>query len=93
VHSLVRLTEAQNPFFGQLPDNLPGYRAIATPTLIVAGEQDRAIPPWMQQEITTILPRTRFERLADCGHVVYLERRPEFFALLRRFLAAKALDF
>ncbi len=33
----MRLTEAQDPFFDRLDANLPGYRAIPTPTLIVAG--------------------------------------------------------
>jgi len=92
-HCLIRLTQAQDPFFAALDDNLPGYRAIQTPTLILAGDQDRAIPPWVQHKLTDILPRTRFELVPDCGHVVYLERAQEFFGALKRFAARKALDF
>jgi 3-oxoadipate enol-lactonase len=92
-HALVRLTEAQHPFFGTLDANLPGYRAIRTPTLIMAGEHDRAIPPWVQKKLTGILPCTRYEVVADCGHVVYLERPDVFFGSLRKFVQAKTLAF
>jgi len=92
-HSLIRLTEAQNPFFESLDANLAGYRAIRTPTLIMAGEQDRAIPPWVQRKITGILPCTRFDAVPECGHVVYLERPDLFFGRLTRFVNARTLDF
>ena len=42
---------AKNPFFDGLEENLPGYRAIRTPTLIVTGSHDRAIPAWQQQKL------------------------------------------
>ena len=93
VHSLIRLTEAQNPFFGGLDERLDEYRAIATPTLIVAGEQDRCIPARVQVKMTDVIPNTRFELLEDSGHVVHLERKDEFFPLLRAFMKAKSLDF
>lgn len=92
-HCLVRLTEAQNPFFDGLDANLPAYRAIRTPTLIMAGAEDRAIPPWVQKKLCDILPRTRFELVADSGHVVYLEKPDVFFGNLKKFAKAKALDF
>lgn len=91
-HCLIRLTEAQNPFFDALEDNLPAYRAIPTPTLILAGDQDRAIPPWTQQHLTEILPNSRFELLEGCGHVVYLEQPDIFFMKLKALMAAKSLD-
>lgn len=76
-----------------LDDNLPGYRAIATPTLIMAGAQDRAIPPWVQNKLCGILPCTRYEPVEDCGHVVYLERPEVFFGNLKAFARAKRLSF
>jgi 3-oxoadipate enol-lactonase len=92
-HALVRLTEAQDPFFASLDERLAGYRAIHTPTLIMAGAEDRAIPPWVQKKLTTILPETRFELVPDCGHVVYIEKPDLFFGNLLRFAKAKALGF
>jgi 3-oxoadipate enol-lactonase len=93
VHSLVRLTEAQDPFFERLDDHLPGYRAIDAPTWIVAGEHDRAIPVWMQRKLCDVLPRARFDVLPETGHVTYLERRAEFFGGLRAFLDRGDIDF
>jgi pimeloyl-ACP methyl ester carboxylesterase len=92
-HSLVRLTEAQDPFFAALDERLPQYRAIGTPTLIMAGAEDRAIPPWVQRKLVGVLPHVRFELVEDCGHVVYIEKPDHFFGNLLRFARAKSLDF
>ncbi len=45
-HCLIRLTEAQDPFFGALEENMAGYNAIETPTVMhrrVAGPGDPAV--------------------------------------------------
>ena len=87
IHSLVRLTEAQIPFFAGLDERLGEYRAVRAPALILAGEQDRCIPLWAQATLAEVLPNSRYELLAGAGHVVYLERRDLFFPRLGRFLA------
>jgi pimeloyl-ACP methyl ester carboxylesterase len=92
LHCLVRLTQAQDPFFESLEANLPGYGAIRTPTLIMAGAEDRAIPPWVQRKITGILPNTRFLEVPDSGHVVYLEKSDVFFDNLKRLAHARTLE-
>lgn len=92
-HALIRLTEAQDPFFAALEGNLPCYRAIETPTLLMPGAEDRAIPPWVQRKIVDILPRTRWEPIPESGHVVYLERPDVFFPTLLAFTKAKSIDF
>ncbi len=89
IHSLTRLTEAQNPFFDGLDARLDEYRAVQTPTLILSGEQDRAIPLWAQAKLAEIFPNSHYELLPEAGHVVYLERRDLFFPRLLRFLAAR----
>jgi pimeloyl-ACP methyl ester carboxylesterase len=89
----VRLTEAQDPFFAALDANLPGYRAVTAPALVLAGGEDRAIPPWVQRKLSEVLPRVRFEEVAGCGHVVYLEEPDRFFGDLLRFTGAQRLDF
>lgn len=89
IHSLVRLTLAQDPFFDGLEARLPEYRAVTTPTLILAGEQDRAIPIWAQAKLAEVFLNSRFELLPEAGHVVYLERRDLFFPRLLRFLASR----
>jgi 3-oxoadipate enol-lactonase len=89
IHSLVRLTEAQNPFFDGIEERLDAYRAVTTPTLVLAGAQDRAIPLWAQAKLAEVFPHSRYEVLPEAGHVVYLERRDLFFPRLRHFLASR----
>jgi 3-oxoadipate enol-lactonase len=92
-HCLIRLTEAQDPFFAALDERMPEYRAILTPTLIMAGAEDRAIPPWVQQKLCAVLPNHRFELVAESGHCVYIEQPAVFFENLKRFARAKSLAF
>lgn len=92
-HCLIRLTEAQNPFFGSLDEHMEGYRAIETPTLMVAGSQDRAIPLWQQKKICEIIPDSRWMEIEGAGHVVYLERPDVFFPLMWAFMQARSTVF
>jgi pimeloyl-ACP methyl ester carboxylesterase len=92
-HCLIRLTEAQNRLFAALDANMPEYNAIQTPTLIMAGAEDRAIPPWVQRKLCGILPHARYELVADSGHCVYIEQPGPFFGNIKRFAAAKSIDF
>lgn len=93
IHSLIRLTEAQNPFFASLDANLDGYRAIETPTLVLPGEHDRVIPVWVQRKLLSILPNAVWQPIGGSGHVVYLEKPDAFFDHLRRFAQAKSVAY
>jgi 3-oxoadipate enol-lactonase len=93
IHCLIRLTEAQEEYFGSLDERIPGYRAVTVPTLIMPGEQDRAIPLWAQRKMLDVFPDSRWELIADAGHVVYLERPEVFFPTLKAFMRAKSTRF
>ena len=92
-HCLIRLTEAQDPFFAAVPELMPEYRAVQTPTLILAGSQDRAIPLWHQAKLLDVFPNSRMELIEGCGHVAYLENPTEFFGIMKKFMASKSVDF
>ena len=92
-HSLIRLTEAQNPFFENIDCDANAYRNIHTPTLILTGDQDRAIPMWQQVKLLAILPNSRQIIVPGSGHLTYLERPDFFWSTVKKFLAAKSLDF
>jgi pimeloyl-ACP methyl ester carboxylesterase len=92
-HCLTRLTLAQDALFAALDANLPAYRSIDVPALLIAGEQDRVIAPRVQQKICGILRRARFELVPDCGHVVYLEKPDLFFGMLKQFFSVKSAGF
>jgi 3-oxoadipate enol-lactonase len=91
VHSLIRFTEAQIPFFARLDAHMAGFRAIETPTLVLAGDQDRVILPEVQRKIADILPNSRFVLIENSGHVLYLEQKEIFFGLLKRLCRAKSI--
>jgi pimeloyl-ACP methyl ester carboxylesterase len=93
IHCLVRLTEAQEEYFGEIDNRMREYRAVTTPTLIMPGEQDRAIPLWAQKKMLDIFPNSRWLMILECGHVAYLERPDVFFPTLRAFMKAKSTRF
>ena len=93
IHSLIRLTEAQEEYFGALDTRMPEYRAVTTPTLLMPGEQDRAIPLWAQRKMLDVFPDSRWLPLPECGHVAYLEQPALFFGNLKAFMRAKSLNF
>lgn len=92
-HCLIRLTEAQNPYFAATDENPMLYSAIKAPMLILAGEEDRTIPIWVQRKIPSIVPDTRFIPLPECGHLTYLEQPDLFWSNLRAFMRAKKTDY
>lgn len=89
-YCLIRLTEAQDPFFAHIDAHPDAYTDIQTPTLLLTGEQDRAIPPWQQRKLLDILPNSRQIMIPECGHLTYLERPDIFWPTVRDFLAAKS---
>ncbi len=92
-YCLIRLTEAQDPFFELIDRDPDAYRHIHTPTLIFTGEQDRAIPPWQQAKLLDILPNCRQVLLPECGHMTYMERPDIFWPTIKKFLEAKSVDY
>jgi 3-oxoadipate enol-lactonase len=93
IHCLIRLTEAQEEYFGEIDRRLPEYRAVTAPTLIMPGAQDRVVPLWAQKRLLEIFPNSRWLEIPDAGHVVYLERPAAFFGNLTAFMRAKSIDF
>ena len=92
-YCLIRLTEAQDPFFENIDNNPDTYRDVMTPTLILTGEQDRAIPPWQQDKLVEILHNSRQIMLPECGHMTYMERPDLFWRILREFFKTKSVNF
>lgn len=92
-YCLVRLTEAQNPFFENIDNDPDAYRNIKTPTLILTGACDRAIPPWQQEKMISILPNSRQIFLPGSGHMTYMESPEIFWPTVKKFFSLKSLDF
>ena len=89
-YCLIRLTEAQNPFFARIDGDPDLYHGITTPTLILTGDQDRAIPPWQQAKLLDILPNAHQIILPGSGHMTYMERPDIFWPAVRAFFKERS---
>ena len=67
-----------------LRDALP---AIATPTLVIAGEHDRITPARAGRELAARLPAARFVEIPKAGHAPFLSHGEDVLRHVRQFLA------
>ncbi len=68
------------------PDSRPNLAAIACPTLIICGRQDRLTPPPLSEEMAAAIPGARLVLLDECGHYTPMERPSATTALLQQWL-------
>ena len=64
--------------------------SIARPTLVLVGDADKICPAASAEELAGALGDARFERVADGGHALHLERADEVNAAIERFVAEQA---
>jgi len=60
--------------------------AIATPTLVLVGDEDLATPVDLVRDTAARIPGARFEIIAACGHIPSIEQPETLAALLSGFL-------
>lgn len=65
----------------------PELLRVELPTLVIWGEQDRALLPTLLDGLDTYVPRLQVERLPDASHWVIHEQPERVCALLEAFLA------
>jgi pimeloyl-ACP methyl ester carboxylesterase len=61
-------------------------RAIATPTLLVHGREDKVVPPEVSWTMVNLLRDADLHVFARCGHWTQIERSAEFTELVAAFL-------
>lgn len=59
---------------------------VRTPTLVIAGQDDRITPPGASRALAAALPKGSFRQLRGAGHVPFLSNRDQFLAALDGFL-------
>lgn len=89
IYRLVRLMEAQRDWLLAVDEHRSEYTGKLIPAFVLAGSQDRLIPPWFQEAAASALG-ARFETVLECGHPVYLEQTDLFFSRLRTFTSAQS---
>jgi len=80
---------AMAPRFPVWPDNLDEVAAIAAPTLVLVGDEDKAMRPHCER-LAKAIPGARFELLAGVRHSPQLEAPDRTLAVLADFLGAPA---
>lgn len=68
-----------------LSADLPG---IVAPTLVIAGEYDRVLPPAGGRELAELIPGARFQEIPGAGHLGYAEQPEVFNDAVLSFLRA-----
>ena len=68
-----------------------GLCAVAVPTLVLVGGEDRLTPPADAEEVAALIPGSRLEMIAGAGHGLMVEAAPDFNAAVLRFLAEASL--
>jgi 3-oxoadipate enol-lactonase len=84
IYLLVRLMEAQRDWLLAVDERRSEYTGKSIPACVLAGAQDRLIPPWFQRAAASALG-AGFEAVPECGHPVYLEQADLFFSRIRSF--------
>lgn len=80
----------QNRALMQRPDareQLPGLRC---PVLVMCGDTDRLTPPDCSREIAALAPTAELVWVADCGHMLTMEKPAEVNAALEAWLGRLA---
>ena len=60
---------------------------LGVPALIVWGEQDEMIPLAVGRNLHSLIPGSKLEVIAQCGHLPALEKPAEFVRCVLTFLA------
>lgn len=77
----------QNRAVAMRPDSRPGLAAIRCPTLVLCGDADAVTTVEASREIAQAVPGAEFGLIADCGHMLTMERPQQVNAALLGWLA------
>jgi pimeloyl-[acyl-carrier protein] methyl ester esterase len=73
-------------------DLRPTLPHVLTPTLVIAGQNDRITAPGASRVLATALPDARYVEMRRAAHAPFLSHRKEFIAVLEPFLRAGEAD-
>jgi len=64
----------QNRALMERPDARPHLSRLRCPTLVLCGDGDRLTPPECSQEIASLMPHAELVWVAECGHMLTMEK-------------------
>jgi len=76
----------QNRALMQRPDARTHLPELRCPVLVVCGDSDRLTPPECSREIAALMPQAELVWIAECGHMLTMERPEPVNGALRPWL-------
>ena len=73
-----------------LADQRERLAAIAVPTLVIVGNEDRVTPPMLSRDLVSRIAGAQLIEIAGAGHLTNIERPAAFNAAIDQFLAEVA---
>ncbi|HEY2255214.1 MAG TPA: alpha/beta fold hydrolase [Variovorax sp.] len=84
---------SQNRALMRRPDARPHLARLRCPVLVMCGDDDRLTPPECSREIAALIPHAELSWIAQCGHMLTMERpgavNPGLKAWLQALLSAQ----
>ena len=77
----------QNRAVMRRPDARPHLPSLSAPVLLMCGDKDRLAPPECTREMATLLPQAEVVWVAECGHMLTMEKPEVVNAALNAWLA------
>ena len=87
-HALARIIEAQSHYLWEIEQYRSQFEELTTPILVLAGAEDKLVPPFYQKRVAAMFPRADLKQYSDCAHIPFFEQPTRAFADSMRFLLA-----
>lgn len=88
-YALARIIEAQSAYLWEIERYRPQFEEVTTPILVLAGAEDKLVPPFYQKRVSAMFPRADLRQYAECGHIPFFEQPARAFGDSMRFMLAK----
>jgi pimeloyl-ACP methyl ester carboxylesterase len=69
-------------------NHLPSYGGIHTPTLVLGFADDVVTPPHLGKEVADAIPGSKYQLIADTGHLGFLERPEAVNSAILKFFSS-----
>lgn len=84
-YALARIVEAQSNYLWEIDRYRPDFENVDTPVLVLAGAEDKLVPPFYQKRVCGMFPNARYKQYADCAHIPFIENTVKVFNDCTRF--------
>lgn len=88
-HALARIIEAQSTYLWDIARYRAQLEEVDTPTLILAGMEDKLIPTFYQKRVAAMFLRAEFKQYSHIAHIPFIENPAKAFGDSMRFFLNK----